>query len=149
MYHPDDCYGVRLTLEEYDAPTHREATMQELKVKEEDIKDWDVLLEELYRIMKKGSKMVISTHHPLAMYLYLKPKSYYEFKLIEDTWGHPEHRFKVRYYMRPLTKIIQPLLESKFKINNIEEILPEEKLKDTHPELYQQIDHRTAIQTGY
>ena len=44
MYHPDDCYGVRLTLEEYDAPTHREATMQELKVKEEDIKDWDVLV---------------------------------------------------------------------------------------------------------
>ncbi len=104
------------------------------------IKNWDLPLAELYRVMKKGGRLVISTHHPFAMYLYLKPESYYEFKLVEDTWGtHEGTPFKVRYYIRPLGEILRPLLESRFKIKCIEEMLPEERLKETHPELYQRL----------
>lgn len=110
------------------------------------IKDWDLPLTELYRVMKKGGKMVISTHHPFAIYLYLKPKSYYEFKLVEDTWAvHSGNPFKVRYYMRPLGKILQPLLKSRFKIKSIEEMLPAEGLKEKHPELYQRLIERPGF----
>lgn len=110
------------------------------------IKDWDFPLQELYRVIKRGGKIFISTHHPFAMYLYLKPRSYYEFKLVEDTWGiHEGNPFKVRYYIRPLSKILQPILKSRFKICTIEEMRPDKGLKVTHPDLYQRLMERPGF----
>jgi len=110
------------------------------------IRDWDIPLAELYRVMKKGSKMVISTHHPFAIYLYLKPTSYYEFKLVEDTWAvQSDNQFKVRYYMRPLGEILRPLIKSRFTIKSIEEMLPNEGLKDNHPGLYRRLMERPGF----
>ena len=109
------------------------------------IKDWDMPLAELYRVMKKGGRLVISTHHPLGMYLYLKQESYYDFKLVEDTWGTPEKPFKVHYYIRPLGEILRQILKSEFKIHSIEEMLPDECLKKSHPEVYQRLIRRPGF----
>ena len=110
------------------------------------IKDWEPLLMELHRVLKTGGKVVITTHHPFAMFLYLKPESYYDFKLVEDTWGiHSGKSLKVHYYIRPLTEILRPLLQSKLKIESIEEMLPDEGLKEEHPELYQRLIERPGF----
>lgn len=103
------------------------------------LRDWQTLLRELFRVLKNDGRVLITTHHPLAMYLYLKPDSYYNFKLIEDTWGKPENKFKVRYYIRPLTDVLRPLLKSEFKIGCIEEMQPEKILSDTHPKIYERL----------
>lgn len=100
------------------------------------VKDWKPLLEELYRVLKTGGRIHITTHHPFGTFLYCKPESYYVFKLVEDTWGKSENRFKVRYFIRPLTEILRALAQSEFSINSIEEMLPDENLKESHPELY-------------
>ena len=95
------------------------------------IKDWELLLAELYRVMKKDGKMVISPHHPMNMYLYLKTESYVDFKLVEDTWGERGSRpFKVHYYIRPLNEVLRPIIKSQFNIINIDEPLPDEKCKE-------------------
>ena len=109
------------------------------------IKDWNPLLTELHRVMKAGGKVVITTHHPLAMFLYLQPESYCDFKLIEDTWGDPENRFKIRYYIRPLTEVLRPLLKSNFRIESIEEMLPDENLRESHPELHERLTTRPSF----
>jgi ubiquinone/menaquinone biosynthesis C-methylase UbiE len=109
------------------------------------IRDWNPLLTELHRVLKPGGRVFITTHHPLAMYLYSKPVSYYDFKLVEDTWGAPDNRFKVYYYIRPLTEMLRPILHSKFQINAIEEMLPPESLKENHPELYQRLIERPGF----
>ena len=95
--------------------------------------------------MKTGGRVFITTHHPLAMYFYVKPESYYDFKLIEDTWGTPNNRFKVHYYIRPLTEVLNPLLNSKFRIEAIEEMLPDESLRKSHPELYRRLTERPGF----
>ena len=110
------------------------------------IKDWDALLDELYLVVKKGGQLIISTHHPFADYLHLKPESYYEFKLVEDDWGiHSGIPFKTHYYIRPLDEVLRPILQSKFQIISIEEMLPDEGLKETHPELYQRLTKRPGF----
>jgi SAM-dependent methyltransferase len=109
------------------------------------LRDWDLPLAELHRITKKNGKVIISTHHPFAMYLYLQPKSYYDFKLVEDTWGVPEKKFNVHYYIRPLTEVLRPIIQSKFQIRSIEEMLPDEGLKKTHPELYKRLIERPGF----
>ncbi|MGD1118375.1 MAG: methyltransferase domain-containing protein [Dehalococcoidales bacterium] len=110
------------------------------------IKDWEPLLAELYRVMKKGGRLVISTHHPLDMYLYVKPPSYYDFEPVEDTWGEKgPHPFKVHYYMRPLNEVLRPIIKSKFKIVSIDEPLPTEKCRELAPETYERLMARPGF----
>jgi SAM-dependent methyltransferase len=110
------------------------------------IKDWEPLLAELYRVMKKGGRLVISTHHPIAIYQYIKPSSYFDFKLVEDTWAaRGPHPFKVRYYMRPLNEVLRPIIKSRFKIVSIDEPLPTEECKHIDPETYRRLRERPAF----
>jgi SAM-dependent methyltransferase len=110
------------------------------------IKDWEPLLAELYRVMKKGARLVISTHHPFDMYLYLKPPSYFDFKLVEDTWGSGgPHPFKVHFYMRPLNEVLRPIVQSSFKIISVDEPLPTEKCKELAPEAYKRLSERPSF----
>jgi SAM-dependent methyltransferase len=110
------------------------------------IKDWEPLLAELYRVMKKGGRLVISTHHPFAIYLHFQQRSYFEFKFVEDTWGlRTGHLFKTHFYIRPLSETLRPIIQSRFKIVSIDEPLPTEKCKKVSPELYRRLSERPAF----
>jgi SAM-dependent methyltransferase len=110
------------------------------------IKDWDPVFTELYRVMKKGGRLVISTHHPFDIYQYLKLPSYYDFKLVEDTWASSgPHPFKVHFYVRPLNELLRPIVQSKFKIISIDEPLPTEKCKELDPRTYQRLMERPGF----
>lgn len=104
------------------------------------IKDWEPVLAELYRVMKEGGKLVISTHHPFALYQYIKPPSYYDFKMVEDTWGAKGPRpFKVHYYIRPLNEVLRPIINSRLKIISIDEPQPDEKCRELAPDVYKRL----------
>jgi len=110
------------------------------------IKDWEPLFRELYRVMKKGGRLVISTHHPFAIYLHFRKYSYFEFKFVEDTWGLGTGRpFKTRFYIRPLTDTLRPIIQSQFKIVSIDEPLPTEKCKEIDPETYERLCERPGF----
>jgi SAM-dependent methyltransferase len=110
------------------------------------IKNWEPLLAELYRVMKKGGRLVISTHHPFDTYYYIKPKSYFDFKMVEDTWASQSPRpFKVRFYIRPLNEVLRPIIQSPFKIISIDEPLPMEECKAKDPRVYQRLIERPSF----
>jgi SAM-dependent methyltransferase len=104
------------------------------------IKEWGLLLSELHRVVRPGGRLFISTHHPFSMYLYLKSESYFEFKLIEDTWGsRGPHPFKVHYYIRTLEEILRQIIDSSFNIISIDEPLPDERCRELSPETHKKL----------
>jgi ubiquinone/menaquinone biosynthesis C-methylase UbiE len=114
------------------------------------IKDWAALLTELYRVLKKGGRVVITTGHPFAQYLYLQrigqPKSYFAFEMFEDEWGRRGPQpFKTHYYIRPLHEVLRPIIQSKFKIISIDEPAPNEKCKEISPETYETLLERPGF----
>jgi len=114
------------------------------------IKDWDALLAELYRVLKKGGRIVIATGHPFASYLYFtqnnRPISYYDFKMVEDTWAvRGPQPFKTRYYIRPLKEVLRPIIESRFKIISIDEPLPDERCQEISPQTYEDLLERPGF----
>jgi ubiquinone/menaquinone biosynthesis C-methylase UbiE len=110
------------------------------------IKNWEPLIEEMHRVTKNGGRAVLSTHHPFSTYLYRKPKSYFDFKLIEDTWAvNSRHPFKTHYYIRPLHEVLRPIIQSEFKIISIEEPLPDERCKVISPQTYEQLLERPGF----
>lgn len=110
------------------------------------VKDWSTLFDELYRMLKKNGSLHATFCHPLASYLHIKPESYYDFKLVEDVWGRDSaNLFKIHYYIRPLQEILRPILNSRFRIETIEEMLPDKSLKDSHPEVYTRLMERPGF----
>lgn len=111
------------------------------------IKDWEPLFAELYRIMKNDGKLFVSTHHPYLVlgYPLLKNINYFDTTLVEDIWGKKDRPFKVHYFTRSLTNILKPIINSQFKIINIEEPQPSEKCKQMFPTLYQRLNERPGF----
>ena len=111
------------------------------------IKDWTSLFKEIYRVMKKGGVFFISTHHPYLVLDYppLKGTSYFDTVLVEDVWGRKNTPFKVRYYTRPLTDVLKPVIESRFKIISIDEPRPDEKYKQSNLEFYNRLSERPGF----
>jgi ubiquinone/menaquinone biosynthesis C-methylase UbiE len=109
------------------------------------IENWDIIINDFYRILRKKGKIYISIQHPFEDYLHLKKKSYFDKYFVEDTWGLKGKQYKVHYYTRSLTDLLRPFLKSEFKILNIEEPLPTEKCKKLAPEIYQRLAERPAF----
>jgi len=114
------------------------------------IKDWKPLMAELYRILKKGGRVVIATGHPFASYLYLerinRTESYFAFKMIEDTWAvRGPKPFKTHYYIRPLHEVLRPIIQSEFKIISIDEPPPDERCQEISPQTYEQLLERPGF----
>lgn len=114
------------------------------------VKDWVALLAELYRVLEKGGRVVITTGHPFTQYLYMqhigRPKSYFAFEMFEDEWGRRGPQpFKTHYYIRPLHEVLRPIIQSKFKIISIDEPAPDERCKEISPETYAQLLERPAF----
>jgi SAM-dependent methyltransferase len=108
------------------------------------IKDWNPLLAELYRVLKKKGRVIISVGHPFSDYLYLvrknRPESYHAFKMLEDTWGiSGPNPFKVHYYIRPLNEVLRPIIQSEFKLISLDEPLPDDNCRDLDPGSYERL----------
>ena len=93
------------------------------------VENWDNTLEEFYRILKAGGRCIVSTHHPINDYTHFNQNDYFSKRLIEDEWKGFEKPIKVRYFVRPLSEYIQPIIECKLKLRNIAEPKPVNTLK--------------------
>lgn len=114
------------------------------------IKDWTVPLGEFYRVLRKGGRVVMATHHPFGQFLYLrkhhKLESYFAFKMIEDTWStNGRNPFKTHFYIRPLNEALRPIINSNFKIISIDEPLPDDKCKKTDIQVYERLMDRPGF----
>jgi SAM-dependent methyltransferase len=94
---------------------------------------------EINRILKLNGEIIISTHHPLIEFTNFKRENYMAVELLEDEWNMGDERIKVQFYRRPLSKLLQPLIDSGFYIENIFEPEPTKEFKDKLPEAYKRL----------
>jgi SAM-dependent methyltransferase len=101
------------------------------------LKDVTNAFAEFNRILKIDGKIVFSIHHPIMEFFYFKREDYMAVELLEDKWWMGEEKIKVEFYRKPLSKILQPLIDNGFYIENILEEPPKE-FKEKIPEAYEQ-----------
>ena len=101
------------------------------------VKNWKVPLGEFYRVLKAEGRLVISVQHPLAAYLWYKPKSGFGVQYVEAEWrGFGGEPVTVPDYYRSFSEMINPLIASGFQITEIVDTKPIDTLKDIHPEKF-------------
>lgn len=97
------------------------------------IRDWGPTLGEFRRILKPSGWLLFSTHHPAADARRFEPERYIETELIDDYW---EWVGTVRFFRRPLSTVIQSVVDAGFVIEKMVEPLPTEEFRRQKPESY-------------
>jgi SAM-dependent methyltransferase len=100
------------------------------------IRDWRPVLTELRRVLRPDGWLLFSTHHPLAEAVRLRPARYLDTELVEDQWKWVG---TVRYYRRPLSEIVQAIVDAGLVIEQLVEPLPNETFQRTRPDSYQRL----------
>ena len=75
------------------------------------MKNWDIVMSEFNRILKKSGHLVFSVHHPFMDFTVFNKKNYFLTKLINDEWNTNNGKVKVQFYRRPLSKIIASVID--------------------------------------
>jgi len=100
------------------------------------MRDWEPTLGEFRRVLKPGGWLLLSTHHPATEAFRFDTANYFEVEALEDTWTWVG---RVRFFRRPLTRIIGALTDAGFVIDRLVEPIPTDDFRAMHPESYTRI----------
>lgn len=100
------------------------------------LEDWSVPLAEFRRVLAPDGWLLFSTHHPGSDMAHFKPARYLAVEAMEDVigWAGP-----IRFYRRPMSRIVNQLAEAGFAIERMEEAEPTEAFRQLKPERYERI----------
>jgi hypothetical protein len=94
------------------------------------IDNWADALNEFHRVLRKRGKCLISTHHPVNDYTSFNQEDYFLMRLVEDQWNFPAGPLEVKYYVRPLSEYIQPMVGCKLRLAKVAEPMPAAELEE-------------------
>lgn len=106
------------------------------------LKDWTIVMHEFYRILRKDGVMVVSVHHPFMDFTHFQRENYFLTELLEDEWQTHQGKVKVQFYRRPLSKIVDDVLDAGFVIEKLSEPMPTEEFRKAQPEVYDKLTKR-------
>jgi SAM-dependent methyltransferase len=110
------------------------------------IEDWRGVFAEIYRLLRPTGYFVFSVHHPFFDYIYYKTDNYFETKLVSCQWrGFGKVRVEMPSFRRPLSELLNPLLEAGFQIEKIIEPLPTEEFKNADPKHFEELSKFPAF----
>lgn len=100
------------------------------------LRDWSATLAEFRRVLRPDGWLLFSTGHPAAEAERYKPARYGEVEARDDMidWAG-----RVRFYRRPMSRIVNDLVEAGFAIERMEEAEPTDAFRDAKPEAYARI----------
>ncbi len=103
------------------------------------IKDWSPVMSEFYRILKPCGTLVFSVHHPFMDFTVFNRENYFTTELLDDDWNTNTGKVKVQFYRRPLSEILNPVINTGFVIDKILEPMPTEEFKIKNLKSYERL----------
>jgi len=102
--------------------------------------DWRPTLREFARILRPDGSLLVSTHHPTQDISITEPPApYFETVLLTDTWNKDGREYRVHFYHRPMSAIIDALRNAGFLVERIPEPVPDQSDFARVPALYERM----------
>jgi SAM-dependent methyltransferase len=99
------------------------------------LENWTQTFQEFNRILKSGGTFLFSVHHPFMDFTRHQCKDYFETQLLMETWNKPTISIDVSFYRRPMQSIVNETTQF-FKLDNLIEPQPQEKMKERNEKSY-------------
>jgi ubiquinone/menaquinone biosynthesis C-methylase UbiE len=104
------------------------------------IKEWEPTFKEFHRILRAQGCLVFSMEHPYMKYAtHHLMSNYFKVERVEYVWRGFGKPVNVPSYRRPLSGVINPLLQAGFILDQILEPLPIEEFYEKDPEDYDEL----------
>ncbi|MFC6963730.1 class I SAM-dependent methyltransferase [Halocatena marina] len=109
------------------------------------VEDWRELFAEFARIVKPDGVLLCSLQHPIDDYRRLEIENYFEVERQTDTWSSFGTPVEMPFYWRPLSEVINPILEAGFQLKTITEPQPTAEFKEKRPVRYEKVMRRPTF----
>lgn len=101
------------------------------------VEDWCDAFGEFARVLRPGGFLVFSAQHPVDEYIAFDAENYFEIEQEEMTWSAGDEEVDVPFYRRPFSEVINPLVETGFRLDELVEPKPEETFREKKPDSYE------------
>jgi SAM-dependent methyltransferase len=110
------------------------------------VRDWSAVFREFYRVLRQGGPLIFSADHPFAdPFTQNERVNYFQTELVEYEWTGFGTPVQVPSYWRPLSAMINPLLEAGFALDRLLELVPPEKFRQEAPQDYEELSRRPGF----
>jgi SAM-dependent methyltransferase len=99
------------------------------------LENWGPTLGELRRVLRPGGQLIMSVHHPEDWHWFDRP-DYFRTELITDEWSMGEHKMRVQFYRRPLSRTFGALRDAGFTVDELVEPQPLEECATVDPRFH-------------
>jgi SAM-dependent methyltransferase len=101
------------------------------------VEDWREAFREFARVLRPGGFLVFSAQHPVDEYIAFEAEDYFEVERERMTWSAGDEAVEVPFYRRPFAEVVNPLVETGFRLEELVEPTPTEAFRERKPESYE------------
>ncbi|WP_123538618.1 class I SAM-dependent methyltransferase [Halosimplex salinum] len=101
------------------------------------VEDWREAFAEFARVLRPGGFLVFSAQHPVDEYVAFDAEDYFAVERETMTWSADGEDIDVPFYRRPFSEVVNPLLETGFRLDELVEPKPRESFAEQKPESYE------------
>lgn len=109
------------------------------------VRDWRSTFAEFARVLKPGGVLVCSIEHPVDQFQWLEDVNYFEITRASRTWSSFGDPVEVPFYWRPLSAVINPVVEAGLRIDQVHEPQPTEAFEAKRPDRYEDVRRRPTF----
>jgi SAM-dependent methyltransferase len=109
------------------------------------VKPWERIFREFYRVLHHPGYLIFSVSHPFADFQRHQTGSYFRTELVEDEFRGFGTPVRVPSYRRPLSALVNPLLEAGFTLERIVEPTPTEEFARHDPKDYAELSRQPGF----
>ena len=109
------------------------------------VEDWSRTFGEFHRILRQCGLLVYSGGHPMGDYMLHSSGNYFDVELLDLEWTGFGTPIRVPSYRRPLSAMLNPLIEAGFALERVLEPIPTERFKEAAPAHYEELSRQPGF----
>jgi SAM-dependent methyltransferase len=109
------------------------------------VNDWDQVFREFHRVLRQPGYLIFSVGHPFAEFTTHPSGNYFHTELVEFEFRGFGTPVRVPSYRRPLSALVNPLIEAGFTLERIIEPTPTEEFKHRDPKDYEELSRQPGF----